>query len=233
MNISDLVKRMLYLRWFILRKTSGIISYHCKRLTNDIEKLLSLLKIPDQFSKLMTRPTGQKDVWMAQSNKCMLYVTSRKNSLTGIWILFEFLRWWHVTRWIAMSHHSSMMSNDPSPAKRQKTEQGLFASQDSLPHLTLTSLLLSLPCLLLHPPTHTNHQRSLALSYHALKKCTIMTSLDRAVECRAATGLAELGLQIGLSSPGIKAEIQKAITKGVSGLILALNHANRHIFFSH
>lgn len=127
----------------------------------------------------------------------------------------------------------SMMSNDPSPAKRQKTEQGLFAGQDSLPHLTLTSLLLSLPCLLLHPPTHTNHQRSLALSYHALKKCTIMTSLDRAVECRAATGLAELGLQIGLSSPGIKAEIQKAITKGVSDLILALNHANRHIFFSH
>jgi len=60
-----------------------------------------------------------------------------------------------------------------------------------------------------------------------------MTSLDSAVECRAATGLAELGLQIGLSSPGIKAEIQKAITKGVSDLILALNHANRHIFFSH
>jgi len=60
-----------------------------------------------------------------------------------------------------------------------------------------------------------------------------MTSLDRVVECRAATGLAELGLQIGLSAPGIIVEIQKAITKGVSDLILARNHANIYIFFSH
>ena len=112
------------------------------------------------------------------------------------------------------------MSDNPRPAKRQKTEQESSASEDVPPQLTLASLLLGLPSLLLHPPTHTNHERSLALSYHALKKCTTMTSLDRTVECRAAAGLVELGLQIGLSSSGIEGEIQKAITKGVSDLSL-------------
>jgi len=112
------------------------------------------------------------------------------------------------------------MSDNPRPAKRQKTEQESSASEDVPPQLTLASLLLGLPSLLLHPPTHTNHERSLALSYHALKKCAAMTSLDRTVECRAAAGLVELGLQIGLSSSGIEGEIQKAITKGVSDLSL-------------
>ncbi|KAF5352678.1 hypothetical protein D9756_006286 [Leucocoprinus leucothites] len=104
--------------------------------------------------------------------------------------------------------------DDARPAKRQKTDQETSSEHDIPPQLTLANLLLGLPSLLLHPPTHTNHERSLALSHHALKKCTAMTSLDRAVECRAATGLAELGLQIGLSSLGNESEIQKAITKG-------------------
>lgn len=106
----------------------------------------------------------------------------------------------------------------PHPAKRQKLEQERSQTADTTPQLTLANLLLGLPSLLLHPPTHTNHERSLALSHQALRTCTSMTSLDSAVECSAATGLAELGLQIGLSSPGIEAEIQKAISKGVSGL---------------
>lgn len=107
---------------------------------------------------------------------------------------------------------------DARPRKRQKTEQQISSELPDLPQLTLANLLLSLPSLLLHPPTHTNHERSLALSYCALEKCNAMTSLDRVVECRAATGLAELGLQIGLSSPGIQDEIQKAITKAVSNV---------------
>lgn len=123
---------------------------------------------------------------------------------------------------------------NPRPAKRQKTgpqhiEQPLKPQHIERPwkpqpieqprkpqNTTLSDLLLSLPHLLLHPPTNTNHERSLALSHYALKKCTTMTSLDRVVECRAATGLAELGLQIGLSPPAMQDEIQKAITKAVS-----------------
>lgn len=105
---------------------------------------------------------------------------------------------------------------NPRPAKRQKIDIQSSPKPQKLPQLTLANLLLSLPSLLLHPPTHTNHERSLALSYHALKTCNTMTSLDKTVECRAATGLAELGLLIGLSSPGIQDEIQKAITKAVS-----------------
>lgn len=105
---------------------------------------------------------------------------------------------------------------NPRPTKRQKTEDTISAETPRLPHLTLANLLLSLPSLLLHPPTHTNHERSLALSYNALNQCNVLTSLDRVVECRAATGLVELGLQIGLSTPGVQGEIQKALTKAVS-----------------
>lgn len=105
---------------------------------------------------------------------------------------------------------------DSRPAKRQKTEERASAEPENLPPLTLANLLLSLPSLLLHPPTHTNHERSLALSYAALNQCNTLTSLDRVVECRAATGLVELGLQIGLSAPGVQGEIQKALTKAVS-----------------
>jgi hypothetical protein len=107
--------------------------------------------------------------------------------------------------------------DNPRPAKRQKIQPEPSFEPQKPPQLTLADLLLSLPSLLLHPPTHTNHERALALSHYALKKASTMTSLDKVVECRAATGLAELGLQIGLSSSGIKDEIQKAITKGVSG----------------
>ncbi len=108
------------------------------------------------------------------------------------------------------------VDENPRPTKRQRIAEQPTEPPQKPENLTLSDLLLSLPVLLLHPPTHTNHERSLAVAYHALKKCTIMTSLDRVVECRAATGLAELGLQIGLSSPGIQDEIQKAITKAVS-----------------
>ncbi|KAF9449730.1 hypothetical protein P691DRAFT_702735 [Macrolepiota fuliginosa MF-IS2] len=54
-----------------------------------------------------------------------------------------------------------------------------------------------------------------------------MTSLDRVVECRAATGLVELGLQIGLQSPGIQGEIQKAITKAS---LIAQNLPSLHLY---
>ncbi|KAF9441444.1 hypothetical protein P691DRAFT_683905, partial [Macrolepiota fuliginosa MF-IS2] len=56
-----------------------------------------------------------------------------------------------------------------------------------------------------------------------LKKCNGMMSFDRVVECQAVTGPAELGLQIGLQSPGIQDEIQKAITKALPSL-----HLYRH-----
>ncbi|KAF7783867.1 hypothetical protein Agabi119p4_32 [Agaricus bisporus var. burnettii] len=116
---------------------------------------------------------------------------------------------------------------NPRPTKRQKTEDTISAETPKLPHLTLANLLLSLPSLLLHPPTHTNHERSLALSYNALNQCNVLTSLDRVVECRAATGLVELGLQIGLSTPGVQGEIQKALTKAS---LVAQNLPSLHLY---
>ena len=110
-----------------------------------------------------------------------------------------------------------MSMDNPRPLKRQKVEH--TPSPDQLqvpPQLTPANLLLGLPSLLLHPPTHTNHERSLELSYHALKKCNTMTSLDRVVECRAATSLVEFGLHFGVAEDGNRGEMQEAITKGVS-----------------
>lgn len=108
----------------------------------------------------------------------------------------------------------------PRPTKRQKLDTGVHSivnAEYSLPSpLTLSSLLLLLPALLLHPPTHPNHIPSLALSFHALKKCTSIENLYKVIECRALTGLAELGLQFGsYASTVIQAEIQKTITKSV------------------
>ncbi|KXN87809.1 hypothetical protein AN958_08125 [Leucoagaricus sp. SymC.cos] len=101
----------------------------------------------------------------------------------------------------------SSSTDNPRPPKRQKLDNPPSSSSPSAPppppkdqiskppQLTLANLLLGLPSLLLHPPTHTNHERSV-------------------VECRAATSVAELGLRIGVAESGIEGEVQKAITKG-------------------
>jgi hypothetical protein len=86
-------------------------------------------------------------------------------------------------------------------------------------------LLLALPSLLIHPPTHKYHLQSLLLSQRALRRCLALpeSELDRDIECRAWTALAEIGigcLALGTGQESIQgeieAEVEKALTKAVS-----------------
>jgi len=102
------------------------------------------------------------------------------------------------------------VDEDIRPLKRQKLEH------QTTPTLPADVLLLSLPQLLQHPPTHKHHTRSLFLSLFALRKYLSFPGLDSITECRASTELAEIGFRIGLGEPGIANEVEKSITKSVS-----------------
>ena len=113
------------------------------------------------------------------------------------------------------------MDDNPRPSKRQRT------SSLSVPAIELTplpdsALLLSLPSLLLHPPNHPNHTRSLLLSLFALRKCLSLSTLEPYEECRALTEVAEIGFKIGFADSKIENEVEKSITKAVS-LVLNFN----------
>ncbi|KAI0696886.1 hypothetical protein C8T65DRAFT_615130 [Cerioporus squamosus] len=85
-------------------------------------------------------------------------------------------------------------------------------------------LLVSLPSLLAHPPNHRFYFHSLILSLTALRKCLALPALSPEIECRAWTGLAEIGMRVisgGLSqseehvwAKGIEAEVEKALSRG-------------------
>lgn len=62
--------------------------------------------------------------------------------------------------------------------------------------LPLPLLLLSLPAILILPPTHPLHDESLRLSVMALRRCLHMKALSPEMECRAWTTLAQVGLQV-------------------------------------
>lgn len=98
---------------------------------------------------------------------------------------------------------------DNRPFKRQRVEP------QELKYLPLDILLLSLPHLLAHPPTHRQHTHSVFLSLFALRGYLAQPNLEPNLECRAWTELAEAGFRLGLNTPGIENEVEKAITKAV------------------
>ncbi|KAH9926501.1 uncharacterized protein B0H18DRAFT_1006448 [Fomitopsis serialis] len=124
------------------------------------------------------------------------------------------------------------MANDkPRASKRRKVElkpsaeaQSAEASATFLRPLPPAVLLISLPALLAHPPNHKYYIPSLVLSLTALRKCLTLSGLSPEIECRAWTGLAEIGMKVisgGLSQSedcpwalGIETEVEKAISKG-------------------
>lgn len=92
-----------------------------------------------------------------------------------------------------------MDDDNPRPQKRARPASHSSphpTPQRPLAPLPPAILLLSLPALLLHPPTHRHHAPSLALSLAALRRCLALRSLDPDVECRAWTALAEVGMLV-------------------------------------
>ncbi|KAI0789374.1 hypothetical protein C8Q75DRAFT_157646 [Abortiporus biennis] len=89
-------------------------------------------------------------------------------------------------------------------------------------------LLVSLPGLFALPPNHRNYVLSLQMSLVSFRKCLSLPALSPEIECRAWTGLAEVGMKIisgGLHEKadndddlrwarGIEVEVDAALSKG-------------------
>ncbi|KAJ7342640.1 hypothetical protein DFH08DRAFT_783042 [Mycena albidolilacea] len=130
------------------------------------------------------------------------------------------------------------MEENPRPQKRARTTPPTDIScaiNNPENQLHGAQLLLALPSLLIYPPTHSEHKRSLTLSLFALRRCLGGTlngagslHLSQPDECRAWCALAEIGLCViegGFSgeawATGIENEVDKALGK-------ALPIAQRH-----
>ncbi|KAF9236547.1 hypothetical protein BU15DRAFT_49857 [Melanogaster broomeanus] len=121
-----------------------------------------------------------------------------------------------------------LLESRPSPSPSVLTSSPPSFSPRPLPPQIL---LLALPGLLVHPPTHESYPLSLFLSLRALRTCLELKALTPDVECRAWTGLAEVGLRAiesGFSTSGehdwangLDVEVEKAIGKG---LLIAQKH---------
>ncbi|KAF7293644.1 hypothetical protein MIND_01144000 [Mycena indigotica] len=131
------------------------------------------------------------------------------------------------------------MEDNPRPHKRVRSTPPAEAEQ-----LRSPQLLLALPSLLLHPPTHANHKHSLWLSLMALRRCLGLQNSGQPIgrvkrvpwdisstpldECRAWCALAEIGVNIlegGFGdedwTEGIEGEVQKALG---NALVIAQKH---------
>ncbi|KAF7333041.1 hypothetical protein MVEN_02410600 [Mycena venus] len=129
------------------------------------------------------------------------------------------------------------MEESPRPQKRARTTPPTdICAKGPENQLHGAQLLLALPSLLAHPPTHSEHKRALALSLLALRRCLGLpnpgrdngsrgqagTALDLSQpdECRAWCALAEIGLCVlegGFGgeawAAGVESEVDKALGK--------------------
>ncbi|CAL1693812.1 unnamed protein product [Somion occarium] len=140
----------------------------------------------------------------------------------------------------------SQPNDNLRPFKRIKLDHDMSASTSSMtPSSSLRTvpppvLLVSLPGLVAHPPNHRYYVLSLQISLDALRKCLCLSALSPEIECRAWTGLAELGMRViasGFSesedhlwAKGIEIEVDKALSKGA---IIAQKHPSLRPFKHH
>ncbi|KAF9461040.1 hypothetical protein BDZ94DRAFT_1299517 [Collybia nuda] len=137
--------------------------------------------------------------------------------------------------------------SSPRPHKRPRRDSipsitTDFNNYDKFNKIPAPHLLLALPSLVLHPPTHRHHLQSIHVARHALRRCLAL-NLDSDLECRAWTALAELGL-LGLTSPGLargrdedarwrgelQNEVEKALTKA---LPISQKHPSLRPYYPH
>ncbi|KAI6161360.1 hypothetical protein EDD17DRAFT_1589632 [Pisolithus thermaeus] len=88
-------------------------------------------------------------------------------------------------------------------------------------------LLLALPALLLHPPTHEKYALSLFLSLRALRLCLQLPALAPEVECYAWTALAEVGMRVIKS--GFCTTSEYSWTVGLEEEHPVLRHLRHHL----
>ncbi|THH20192.1 hypothetical protein EW146_g1131 [Bondarzewia mesenterica] len=135
---------------------------------------------------------------------------------------------------VALARGVAMSSDDnPRPHKRQRTDPSSSVS-NSLSPLPPPILLVSLPGLLIHPPTHRFHAQSLIFSLITLRKCLSLANLSPDIECRTWAALAEVGMNVidggFVQKPehkwavGIEQEVERATSKGHPSLRIYKHH---------
>ncbi|KDQ31569.1 hypothetical protein PLEOSDRAFT_1036423 [Pleurotus ostreatus PC15] len=127
--------------------------------------------------------------------------------------------------------------DNPRPSKRQRTSTRSISTLQPIPP---EILLVNLPRLIIHPPNHPRHTQSLYLALIAFRKCLQLPTLTADIECRAWTGLVDIGMRViggGFSAvkelgwaQGIEAEVEKAVTKG---LHIANAHPSLRLYAPH
>ncbi|KAF8079396.1 hypothetical protein FPV67DRAFT_1664028 [Lyophyllum atratum] len=116
-------------------------------------------------------------------------------------------------------------ANDTTPTKANP-------GGAALQRLPPATLLLALPSLLLHPPSHKLHLQSVSLAQHALRRCLALPALEPAEECRAWTGLAELGMmRLEAFGDGVgMGDVEQALTKA---MLLSQKHPALRLYTPH
>ncbi|KAL1740359.1 hypothetical protein HDZ31DRAFT_10488, partial [Schizophyllum fasciatum] len=134
----------------------------------------------------------------------------------------------------------SPMSSSPARKRQRKESSTPGAGDEERQPLPPAVLLLSMPKLLIQPPSHPQHELSLCLSILALRKCLKLTNLSSVDECRCHTGIAEIGL-IALRGGYAEREesswaddlldvVERAISQG---LVLAQKHPSLYLYTPH
>ncbi|KAG5635603.1 hypothetical protein H0H81_010657 [Sphagnurus paluster] len=143
--------------------------------------------------------------------------------------------------------NSSADDDDARPSKRPRHGPPQPASSSPPPasspgphdlqRLPPATLLLALPNMLLHPRTHPRHAQSLDLARHALRQCLKLSALEPREECRAWTGLVELGimwLDAGLEGAGeVLVEVETALTKAIYDVLTSAQHPALQLYTPH
>ncbi|KZS93486.1 hypothetical protein SISNIDRAFT_485730 [Sistotremastrum niveocremeum HHB9708] len=142
----------------------------------------------------------------------------------------------------------SAVSSDPvnsEPKQTLKRKRNDYEPEGSIrvpPPLSPQLLLLQLPTLLAHPPSHPLHIPGLHLSLLAYRKCLSLGGLTPDSECRALLGIVEVGIRVagaGLSTrpeaewtwaARIENEVERSIGKG---LLLCEQHTSLRIHKVH
>ncbi|KAF7970462.1 hypothetical protein HWV62_23865 [Athelia sp. TMB] len=145
---------------------------------------------------------------------------------------------------------SSCPPSQPSPSQQLPISAATLSctlpsgtsSQREFAPLSPSQLLLSIPRIIRHPPSHPLHVRSLQLSLVAFRRVLSLPVLNPEEETRAWTGLAEVGLRVvgggfcdGNSNDnewakGVEVEVEKAIGKG---LVISRNHPSLRPYKHH
>lgn len=107
------------------------------------------------------------------------------------------------------SQAGSEPASRPPPSRTASQQQRDLALRPIPPAI----LLVSLPSLLAHPPNHRFYIHSLVLSLTALRKCLALPALSPEIECRAWTGLAEIGMRV--ISGGMSQSEEHVWAKGI------------------